>query len=504
MMNPGCRRLGGITIFALLFAAGCKGGAEERQIIADANVYLALADAGDPKAYQRLSSSAKKHITESAFTERIKAEPSAQTERRHMEVVGTWENKALVQYEVKYGTGPWESERGFYTKEPEGWMRAFARQLVGEYEESQKSGPAAEEAALLRLLEVEPNPAFYLALCSLHYKRGDRAAGERACRAAIQSAEHFPIKRFRETALIAYELLALRPDDWASGVRDATGALALMDKHSDLSRDREGFFLFARLGDPLRRLQGQGELSPSEWRLLEEDWAKLRALCEKGPCAGLGKQVQSMAAGIEGVLAQRRSATPIATDSQPRGLGGGYRGIKWGSSQKHVIEALGMKPKASSADTLTFRYGKVGEGSEKELTCLFYKGEFFGVLFEPGLSDGDQQGAVAIFQALIEKYGKGKEVTGLVDGLMGLPLIATEWNDGETRIRSTVMDPKKLEEGFQSIGKSNRMGFPSSTVKVAYSSIALSARKKQEESDSKVQAEREEQQRKRAKFAGDL
>lgn len=506
MTNPGYRLFSGSLLVAMLLSAGCKGGVEQRQIIADADKYLALADAGDPKAYQRLSSSAKKYITEPAFTERLKAEPGAQVERRRMEVVGNWENQALVRYEIKYGTGPWESEMGFYTKESEGWMRAFSRQLIGEYEDAQKSGPAAEEAALLRLLEVEPNPAIYLALCSLRFKRGDKAAGERACRAAIQFAEHFPIKRFRESALIAYEMLALRPDDWAAGVRDATEALALMDKHSDLSRDREGSFLFARLAAPLKRLQGQEEISPSEWQLLEKDWAKLRGLCEKGPCAGLGKQVQSMTAGMDGILAQRRSAAPVASESQPRGFGGGYKGIKWGSSQNQVIQALGMKPNDSSAEALTFKYGVTPDGSAKELACLFYQGAFFGALFEPGLSDGDEPGALAIQHALVEKYGKPKELSGLVDGIMGIPLNAFEWDDGETRIRFTMMDPEKLEEGLRAVGGGGRgrLGYPSSTVKVAYSSIALSAQRNQEERQSKARAEQEERQRKRAKFAGDL
>lgn len=501
------RRLARIALGALMFAAGCKGGVEERQIIADANVYLALADAGDPKAYQRLSSTAKKYITAPAFAERMRVEPGAQIERRRMEVVGRWENAALVQYEVKTGTGPWENERGFYTKEPGGWMRAFSRQLVEEHENAQKIGSAAEEAALLKIVEVEPQPAFYLGLCSLYYKRGDKAAGERACQMVVQAAGHFPIKRFREIQLVAYEILALRADkDWAAGVREASAALALLDKNADLSRDREGSFRFARLGAHINRLQvGQGELSPSDWRLVEEDWSKLRALCEKGPCAGLGKQVQSMAAGVDGLLAQRRSAKAPAVASQGRSLGGGYRGIKWGASQKQVVEALGMKPKEVSTDALTFKYGKVGEGSEKELTCLFYKGMFFGVLFEPGLSDGDQQGAIAISQALVEKYGRPEEVSGLVDGVMGIPLLASEWNDGETRIRSSMMDPEKLEEGLRAVGGGgNRLGFPSSTLKVAYSSIALSTQKKQDEGESKAHAAKEEQQRKRAKFAGDL
>lgn len=165
-----------------------------------------------------------------------------------------------------------------------------------------------------------------------------------------------------------------------------------------------------------------------------------------------------------------------------------------------------MKPNDSSAEALTFKYGGTPDGSAKELSCLFYRGAFFGALFEPGLSDGDEQGARAILQALVEKYGKPKELSGLVDGVLGIPLNAFEWDDGETRIRFTMMDPERLEEGLRAVGGGGRgrMGFPSSTVKVAYSSIALSAQRNQEESENKVRAEKEEQQRKRAKFAGDL
>lgn len=328
MANIGSRPLLGILVGALLSSAACKGDSEHRQIIEDANKYLALADAGDPKAYQRLSSAARKYITEPAFTERMKGEPGAKIARRGMKVVGSTENQALVQYEVKEGTGPWETETGFYTKEPDGWKRAFSRQLIGEFEDAQKKGSAAEEAALLRLLEVEPSPAFSLALCSLYYKRGDKVAGERACRSTIQTAERFPTRRFRESALIAYEMLALRADDGSASVRDASEALKLMEKDSGLSRDREGSFRFARLAVHMKRLQNQEEVSPSEWRQVVEDWDRLRALCEKGPCAGLSRQVQSMAAAMDGILAQRRSAGPVASQSQPRSLGGGYKGIR--------------------------------------------------------------------------------------------------------------------------------------------------------------------------------
>jgi hypothetical protein len=503
MRNPGIRRLLWVSMSATILVAGCKGGAEQRQIIADANIYLKLADAGDAKAYQRLSSSAKKHITESDFIERMRAVGGDQTERRRMEVVGTWEDKALVQYEVKYGTGPWEREEGFYTREPGGWMRAFSRQLS--YQDARKSGPEAEKAVLQKLLEIEPDPTYFLGLCSLDYNRGDKSGGERACRMAVQSADHFPTKEYRGIRLLANELLMLHADDWAARVREASEALAFMDKNPDLGREREGSFRIARLGTHINRFQaGQGALSQVEWRLVEEDWSKLRALCEQGPCSGLGKQVQSMTAGMDGLLAQRRAASPSSMATDRRGLGGGYKGIKWGSSQKQVIEALGMKPKESTADTLTFKYGGGGEGSEKELTCLFYQGRFFGALFEPGLSDGDQQGANAIQQALVEKYGKPEEVTGLVDGMLGIPLVAFEWNDGETMIRSTVMDPEKLDANLQSAGRGNRFGYPSSTLKVAYSSIALAAQKKRNEGESKARAEKEERQRKKAKFAGDL
>lgn len=495
-----CLLLGSLFVMTL-FSTACKGGVGQQEIIADAKKYLALADAGDPKAYQRLSSAAKKYITEAAFTERMKAEPGI--ERRGIEVVGASENQALVQYEVKYGSGPWERETGFYSKEPNGWMRAFSRQLIGEYEDAQKQGLAAEEAALLRLIEVEPNPAFYLALCSLHYKRGDNDAGERACRSAVQYSERFPTKGFRETGLLALEVLALRADDGAASVRAASEALGLLGKNSDLSRDREASFRLARLVAHLQRLQGQGKLSKSEWGLLEEDWVKLQALCAKGPCAGLGKQVKNLASGVEGILAQRPSSAPSTADSQPRGLGGGYKGIRWGSTQKQVVQALGMQPSETSSEAVTFKYGAPAES--KELTCLFHQGAFFGALFRPGLSDGDQHGAIAIQQALVEKYGKPKELSGLVDGILGMPLIAFEWEDGETRIRYTIMDPEKLEEGLRSVGGGRgRLGYPSSTVKVAYSSIALLARKNQEENQAKARAESEEQQRKRAKFAGDL
>ena len=191
----------------------------------------------------------------------------------------------------------------------------------------------------------------------------------------------------------------------------------------------------------------------------------------------------------------------VETPKPSVSVGGGYKGIKWGTSRKEVVQGLGMNPATANDKMLTFKY----EG--KELTCFFYNNQFYKVLFEPGLGDGDKQGTLAILQSLRDKYGDdGTQLDGYVDGL-GIPLSLYEWNDGETQLRFQMCDPKFMTEIFAKKGYGGdyiNSRYPSSTVKVIYMAIDINFQKESDEKNAKEKAEESDRNEKKQKFKNDF
>ena len=156
-----------------------------------------------------------------------------------------------------------------------------------------------------------------------------------------------------------------------------------------------------------------------------------------------------------------------------------------------------MQPTDKGKDYLEFKYA-----GEKELTCWFYEGKFFQAVFKPGLGDGDKQGLLAIDQGLEEKYGSGQMQNGYVDGLLNIPLLVKDWNDGETRIRYKMWDPEQWVAAQNRRGM--RLSIPSGTLEIRFTSLALENQKEQDEKNATDRAEAAERSKKKAGFKNDL
>jgi len=319
-----CHAVCSLVMIALV--VGCEGKSVESQIVSDVTKYMAFADAGNGHgAYQRLSSAARKYIPEAEYVGLMKLPSGQKSSTRNINVLGVWNNAALVQYEIASGTGPWESANGFYTREPGGWMRAFTHPLTERLAEAKRHGDSvAQETILLQLAEVSPDPMSHLSLCTFYHKRGDRRNAVRACQMVVDAAENFPLRPYRDMRVLAHEMLAglFRENmDFASERREVSAALELLDKYKDLDREREASLRFRRLGNYIHQVSGDlARLSAPEWELVEDDWKKLRGLCEAGPCSGLRADIHELMPEMESLLARRtRAASDRHSSKSPSG-----------------------------------------------------------------------------------------------------------------------------------------------------------------------------------------
>jgi len=180
-------------------------------------------------------------------------------------------------------------------------------------------------------------------------------------------------------------------------------------------------------------------------------------------------------------------------------LGNGYKGAKWGMSPqkvKDVLQNLTLKneDKSSGGDTyLTFTVG-----DSKELTCWFYQNKLYYVQFEPISEDGDDKGVQAVLIALNKKYGTGKNLTGYVGGLLRVPLFLVVWDDGISEIKLRMWDPKEV---FAKLGYGT---YPSSTLKILYTSKKIKSLKERTEKEEKLRKEKEERNKKLKNIEGDI
>jgi hypothetical protein len=116
-----------------------------------------------------------------------------------------------------------------------------------------------------------------------------------------------------------------------------------------------------------------------------------------------------------------------------KSLGGGYKGIKWGSSKDEVIKAFGIKPRHNFGDKEEWELDF--ETGSEWIDCTFSRGKFYSVrvIFKVPPSDSPcPEIANAVLNDLIKQYGRVEPVKGESSD-SGITLYI--WNDGETEIK---------------------------------------------------------------------
>jgi hypothetical protein len=166
-------------------------------------------------------------------------------------------------------------------------------------------------------------------------------------------------------------------------------------------------------------------------------------------------------------------------------LGGGYRAAKWGMSPDEARAALhgqAQPPEtAEDGDTSV----AVGLASGRRVTLWFFDERLYLAVYEPALEDGDEPGARAVLQALQNRYGAGRPLSGFVD-TKGAELSVVAWDDGETEILYQMRRPSP---------KGRPAKQASSSLKVVYRSRPLAAERDRQAASREAMRKSEERRR---------
>ena len=197
--------------------------------------------------------------------------------------------------------------------------------------------------------------------------------------------------------------------------------------------------------------------------------------------------------------AAAQNPPPAAAPAESGRLGGGYKDAKWGMSPAEVKKAVPARvdyetrqPKVEK--TVIF---SLGEG--RKLTCLFEGERFYQAIYQPVPADDEPAAAEAVLSGLSQKYGPGKEEDSYTDK-EGRPLRLVTWNDGVSKIEFRMRSPRPNEKSLEFKPEP----YPSSTVAVLYTSIALSARRSLRQEDERRRAEELKRQQRIKDIQGDL
>ena len=201
-------------------------------------------------------------------------------------------------------------------------------------------------------------------------------------------------------------------------------------------------------------------------------------------------------------LAAGQAQPPQPPEESGR-LGGGYKNAKWGMSIAEVkkklpgrLEYETRQPKAEKTLILDL-------GENRKVTCLFDNDRFFQAIYQPVSADDDQPAAEAVLDGLSRKYGPGKDAEGFTDK-DGKPLKITTWNDGVSKIEFRMRDPKTPEKTPEKTLDRKPVPYPSSTLAVLYTSIAINAKRAQRQEEEHRRQEELKRQQKINDIQGDL
>ncbi|MBI5240170.1 MAG: hypothetical protein HY926_06835 [Elusimicrobia bacterium] len=197
--------------------------------------------------------------------------------------------------------------------------------------------------------------------------------------------------------------------------------------------------------------------------------------------------------------AAQNPAPPAAAPAASGRLGGGYKDAKWGMSPAEVKKRIPARVDYETRQPKVEKTLILSLGEGRKLSCFFENDRFFQAIYQPVAVDGEPTAAEAVVSGLSKKYGPGKEEDGFTDK-EGKPLRLVTWNDGITKIEFRMRAPRPS-------GKNPNLAaepYPSSTVTVLYTSIAVSAKRALRQDEERRRAEEQKRQQRVNDIQGDL